>query len=74
MTQEKFNEFKEIIDAQFEPAHAFDIMHPKNWSSMQAMIVVTTIDEHYDVLIENVEMKSAESLEALFNVVQRKLD
>jgi acyl carrier protein len=62
---ESFSFFQSLIQAQFEGtfAHSFDKV--SEWTSMQSLIVVSTIDEHYDVLVSHETMKKMQDLESL---------
>lgn len=46
----------------------------QDWTSMQSLIVVSAIDEHYDVLMSHEELKNVNSLEGLHQKVLSKLN
>ncbi|GAB5539713.1 MAG: hypothetical protein Salg2KO_18160 [Salibacteraceae bacterium] len=41
----------------------------QDWSSLQALIVITTIDEAYDVTINEQELQNAQTFGDLFTLV-----
>jgi acyl carrier protein len=46
----------------------------EEYSSIIALSIIAMIDEEYGVAISGSEMKSAVTIEELFNIVQAKLD
>ena len=42
------------------------------WSSLTALSVIAMIDEEYDVTVKGDEMRSAVTIEDLFNIVKAK--
>lgn len=62
---ESFSFFQSLIQAQFEGAFANSFDKVSEWTSMQSLIVVSTIDEHYDVLVSHETMKKTHDLEGL---------
>lgn len=68
-----FKEFSALLEELFEPQFNFDHRNLESWTSMQALIVVSAIDEHYNVLISHEELKQAQSLEDLHEILQKKL-
>lgn len=65
--------FEEIIKQQFEGVYQNRYNQLREWSSMQSLIVVSTIDEHYDVLINQKDLNGAESLAELHALVIQKM-
>ena len=45
----------------------------EEWSSMQALIVITSFDEHYEVTLSGEEIKKANTLRDLFDMVTSKM-
>ena len=56
----------------FKPETAFRELD--EYSSIIALSIIAMIDEEYGVAISGGEMKSAVTIEELFNIVQAKLD
>ncbi len=65
--------FEDIIKQQFEGVYQNRYNQLREWSSMQSLIVVNTIDEHYDVLINQKDLNGAESLAELHALVIQKM-
>lgn len=42
----------------------------QDWSSMQALIVITAIDEVYDITIEENKLRTAQTFEDLYTLVK----
>jgi hypothetical protein len=40
---------------------------------MQTLIVVSALDEHYDVLLSHEELKQAKKLEELYSILLQKI-
>ena len=45
----------------------------EGWTSLVALMIITMIDEEYGVVITGDEMKTATSLQELYNLVDSKL-
>lgn len=45
----------------------------EGWTSLVALMIITVIDEEYGVVITGDEMKTATSLQELYNLVASKL-
>jgi len=69
-----FDFFEGVIKAQFIEPFASAYNKIDEWTSMQSLIVVSTIDEHYDVLLSHEELKTVSSLQALHQKVLHKLE
>ena len=67
-----FSEFENMIKGLFEPDYPFDTTIISSWSSMQSLIIVSAIDEHYDVLLSHQELKSANDIHELYNIITKK--
>lgn len=68
-----FKEFSAMIEELFEPQFNFDHRNLESWTSMQALIVVSAIDEHYGILLSHEELKQAKTLEELHEILKQKL-
>ncbi|MCJ8288250.1 MAG: hypothetical protein HRT58_02885 [Crocinitomicaceae bacterium] len=69
-----FSFFEGLIQEQFVGsfASAFNVID--EWTSMQSLIVVSTIDEHFDVLMSYEELKNVTSLQVLHEKVLQKME
>ena len=43
------------------------------WSSMQALIIITTFHEEFNVILHEKELKTAVTVEDLYNLILKKL-
>ncbi len=64
LMREQFEEQKELITPD-QPFRDLD-----EWSSMQALIVITAIDEAYGVTISENQLKRSHTFGDLYNLVQ----
>ncbi len=69
-----FSFFQELIQEQFAGSFASSYDKIDEWTSMQSLIVVSTIDEHFDVIMSHEELKNVTSLEALHAKVLLKME
>lgn len=69
-----FTFFQELIQEQFVGSFAAVFDKVEEWTSMQSLIVVSTIDEHFDVLMSHEELKTLNSLEELHKLVLQKME
>ncbi len=67
-----FDQFEKIIKDQFQGVYEKRFNQLKDWSSMQILIVISSIDEHYDVLLTHEEIKSVGNLDDLHELVRTK--
>ncbi len=67
-----YPEFKARIEEALDPKFTVDVEQIRTWTSMQSLIAVSAIDEHYDVLITYEDLASVSTLQELHDVVQRK--
>ena len=67
-----FSKFEKMIKDLFDDDYPFDISLLESWSSMQSLIIVGAIDEHYDVLLSHQELKSTKNIQGLYNIVLKK--
>lgn len=76
MTKEEFT--KELIQ-EFIAVGEKDVTATTNfrnldcWSSMFALIIIAKIDELYDFLISAEDLKKANTIEDLYNIVQSQI-
>lgn len=75
----ELNEFIQNFADQFDETDASEIkaetaFHDLDeWSSLIALSLIAMIDEEYDVTIKGDEMRSAVTVEDLFNIVKAKV-
>lgn len=68
---EKFAEqFDETDASEFKADTEFKALD--EWSSLSALSIIAMIDEEYDVTIKGDDVKNAETIEELFNVVKTR--
>lgn len=63
--------FKSVIQKEF-PTNPSIAEEMEDWTSMQALIIVSAIDEHFDVLIEHEDLKTSNNILELYNRVKQK--
>lgn len=74
----ELNEFIQNFADQFDETDASEIkaetvFHDLDeWSSLIALSLIAMIDEEYDVTIKGDEMRSAVTVEDLYNIVKAK--
>ena len=75
MTIEKFTQ---LFAEQFDDTDA-SVFTPKTcyreldeWSSLIALSIIAMVDEEYDVTLKGDDMRQAETIEELFNIVKGK--
>lgn len=69
-----FTFFQGLIQEQFASSFVFSLDKVQEWTSMQSLIVISTIDEHFDVLLTHEELKKVTSLKDLHQTVLNKID
>jgi acyl carrier protein len=42
------------------------------WSSMHALILIALIDNHYDILLTGTELKNAQTIQDIFDIIKSK--
>lgn len=74
----KLNEFVAHFAEQFEDTDA-SVFTPETkfreieeWSSLLALSIIAMVDEEYDVALKGNEMKAANTIEELFDIVKAK--
>ena len=71
-------EFIENFASQFEDTDASSIKAETKfreldeWSSLLALSVIAMVDEEYDVQLKGDDMRSAQTVEDLYNIVKSK--
>lgn len=75
----ELKEFIEHFAEQFEETDASTFAAEtkfrdlEEWSSLIALSIIAMADEEYDVTLKGDDIRSAETIEDLFNVVKAKL-
>ncbi len=68
---EKFAEqFEETDASMFTPETKFRELD--EWSSLIALSIIAMVDEEYDVTLKGDEMRSANTIQDLFDIVKNK--
>ena len=73
------DEFVELFAEQFDDTDACEFkpeteFHELDeWSSLIALSIIAMIDEEFDVTVKGDEMRSAVTIEDLFNIVKAKV-
>ena len=75
----ELNQFIENFAAQFDDTDA-SVFAPdtkfrdlEEWSSLVALSIMAMVDEEYDVVLKGDDIRSATTIEDLFNVVNGRL-
>lgn len=74
----ELKDFIENFAAQFDDTDASEFKADTEfkaldeWSSLTALSIIAMVDEEYDVIIKGDDVKNAETIEDLFNVVCSK--
>ncbi len=73
------NEFINKLKTEFEEDYDVSNINEKTkiteidwWSSMHALIIIALIDSEYDVIIEPEELKNAQTVEDLYQIILTK--
>jgi len=72
----EIKEFIENFAAQFDDTAASEFKSETKfreldeWSSLIALSIIAMVDEEYDVTLKGDEMRQAETIEELFNIVK----
>lgn len=68
---EKFAEqFDETDAAEFRADTEFKAL--EEWSSLSALSIIAMVDEEYDITLKGDDIKTPETIEDLFNLIQSK--
>lgn len=65
--------FKSQMEEAMNSSYHMDLENVRSWTSMQSLIAVSAIDEHYDVLIAHEELSAIGTLKQLFRLVVQKI-
>ena len=75
------NEFISKLKTEFEEDYDVSNINEKTkiteidwWSSMHALIIIALIDSEYDVIIEPEELKNAQTVEDLYQIILTKVN
>lgn len=74
----EMKEFIEHFSEQFDETSAEEITaitkfkELDEWSSMTALSVIAMVDEEYDVRIKGDDIRNAQTVEDLFNIVESR--
>lgn len=70
LIQQIEEEFEEVESGTISPSTSFrDI---EGWSSMHALILIALIDNHYDILLTGAELKNAQTIQDIYEIIQSK--
>lgn len=64
------DQFDETEASVFTPETKFKEL--EEWSSLIALSVIAMVDEEYDVTLKGDDMRAAQTIEDLFNIVSSK--
>ncbi len=64
------NEFEEVQPGTIKPESSFREL--EGWSSMHALILIALIDNEYDILLTGEQLKNAQTVQDLFEIIQSK--
>ena len=74
----ELNEFIENFASQFDETDASEftaetVFHElEEWSSLIALSLIAMVDEEYDITLKGDDMRKAETIGELFNIVEAK--
>ena len=63
-------EFDEIESGSLKGSTSFKDL--EEWSSMQALIVIALVDEHYDVALSGEDLMQCETVQDIYNKIIEK--
>tara|TARA_R100000544_G_C2183707_1_gene38174 strand:+ start:183 stop:407 length:225 start_codon:yes stop_codon:yes gene_type:complete len=72
MTIPKLNSFKETIKNEFPEQFLKDWEDLSSWSSMQMLLIMTAINDEYNILISHEDFTAAKTIEGLYQIVLAK--
>lgn len=64
-------QFEETEASAFTPETAFRDLD--EWSSLISLSVIAMVDEEYGIALKGADIRNAETIQDLFNIVQAKL-
>lgn len=68
---EHFAEQFDELNSELTPETNFRQL--EEWSSLVALLVITMVDEEYDIVLPPEEMRKTNTIQELFDLVQSKL-
>jgi acyl carrier protein len=72
-------EFTKLLEEEFEDVQTNTLKPNTNYreipdfSSMYALIIIAFIDNQFDVLLQGKDLKEAQTIQDLYNIVKNKL-
>lgn len=72
LMNESYTEFSALVKGLLDPKFSSDYERIETWTSMQSLIVVSSIDEHYDLVVTYEELHACNTLKDLFEVLKNK--
>lgn len=73
------NDFTRLLENEFEDLEPGSLSASMNYrdipefSSMHALILIALVDSEFDVLLNGEDLKSVNTIEELFNLVQSRI-
>jgi acyl carrier protein len=64
------NEFEDVKEGLLKPES--DFKEALEWSSVNALIMITLIDSEYDILLNVEEINKATTINDLFEIIRKK--
>ncbi len=76
MTVEEFTkslevEFEEVQPGTITPETTY--RNIKGWSSMHALVIIAFVDANFDTILNGADLKSAETINDLYTIIQEKI-
>ncbi len=76
MSNTQFDRFLEVFSSLFEEGSASIVGQTRfreleEWSSMQALLVIAAIDEHFGITIPEKEFRAATTVNDLYQLTQK---
>lgn len=78
LIKDTIDQFIQKLETEFEsnpgslkPETSFQEI--EDWSSMHALIIIALIDTEYDITVTGEDLKSAETIQDLYNIVKNRL-
>lgn len=66
------NQFDDTDASEFAPETVFKSL--EEWSSLNALSIIAMVDEEYDVTLKGDDIKNANTIQDLFEVVKSKAE
>jgi len=63
-------EFDEIEPGTLKPTTSFKDL--EEWSSMQALVVIALIDEHYEIALTGEDLMDCETVQDIYDKIKEK--